>query len=420
MKKFYSLLVALLFTATLTCNAVSAASTEAEALWKSLTSIVNLILTSSQYKESEKSLVKSMISKCAENHKNPVTKEACEIVHKDIINANVTIDDSLRNIQQEILGPINVEQDQQNYVINDFSNTTNITTQKDISWKLTAEEQKLYNVMMEYRATKGLPSIPLSTPLTIVAQTHVKDMSEYFLSSSYYTSKWCNAHSRSDKGNRSPVCYTDDHAQAKGMREKPRELTSYQGNGYEIAYWSSTNVTAEGALAGWKQSAWHNAVIIEEGNRNDRKDIGIGIHGSFATVWFGGQNNSSESNNSSNTSSNSASCSITANHFCESIRDTSFAGCHFGYEIFNAIGNQSCTRVHGRSTAVPRNWDAYVSRAKANKITEVIYHNDRWSEVSINLDQLIQALASQWLKPSTWEAREAFEKGQLNETPVCF
>ena len=38
------------------------------------------------------------------------------------------------------------------------------------------------------------------------------------------------------------------------MWNKPRELTSYIGDGYEIAYWSSEGATAAAALNGWKKA----------------------------------------------------------------------------------------------------------------------------------------------------------------------
>ena len=43
---------------------------------------------------------------------------------------------------------------------------------------LSSEEKKLYNLIVEYRKVKGLESIPLSSKLTMVAQTHAKDLSE--------------------------------------------------------------------------------------------------------------------------------------------------------------------------------------------------------------------------------------------------
>lgn len=160
---------------------------------------------------------------------------------------------------------------------------------------LSEEEQKLYDLVMEYRAEKGLPEIPLSPSLTIVAQTHVKDLME-----NDPTSDECNLHSWSSNGNWTPCCYTDDHAEAEKMWSKPSELTSYTGNGYEIAsyYWSSNPIkqmTAEQALEQWKNSSGHNAVLINKSNWKDNnwQAIGIGIYGNYAAIWFGEEPDSS-------------------------------------------------------------------------------------------------------------------------------
>ena len=155
---------------------------------------------------------------------------------------------------------------------------------------LTDEERKLYNIIMQYRKEKGLPDIPLSTSLTYVAQTHVKD-----LANNKPDIGNCNAHSWSSNGPWTACCYTPDHAQAKFMWSKPRELTKYLGNGYEISYWDgSENATADGALNVWKESPGHNAVIVNQGiwKNNPWKAIGIGIYKGYAVVWFGEESDS--------------------------------------------------------------------------------------------------------------------------------
>ena len=152
--------------------------------------------------------------------------------------------------------------------------------------KLTSAEIELYRILMEYRKEKGLPSIPISKSLTYVAQVHAKDLQENFVRGTE-----CNMHSWSDKGNWTPCCYTSDHAQARCMWEKPRELTSYKGYGYEIAHGGGGTylATPESALNGWKNSSGHNAVIINQGIWADRawNAIGLGIYKGYALVWFG-------------------------------------------------------------------------------------------------------------------------------------
>ncbi len=149
---------------------------------------------------------------------------------------------------------------------------------------ISKEEQELYRRIMEYRAKKNLPDIPFSKSLTIVAKTHAWD-----LEVNQPAKGKCNLHSWSDKGKWKSCCYTKDHAKARCMWDKPKELTTYKGTGYEISFWSSGRATAAGALASWKSSAGHNNVIINSGiwEKSTWKAIGIGIYGSYAVVWFG-------------------------------------------------------------------------------------------------------------------------------------
>jgi len=156
-------------------------------------------------------------------------------------------------------------------------------THASLAQALSAEEKKLYDLVMKYRAEKGLPVIPISKSLTVVAQTHAKDLQD-----NNPAQGRCNMHSWSSKGRWTPCCYTDDHAKASCMWSKPRELTSYQGDGYEISYMNSPDATAEEALAGWKRSPGHNQVVINAGMWNTPwKAIGIGVYKSYAVIWFG-------------------------------------------------------------------------------------------------------------------------------------
>ena len=148
---------------------------------------------------------------------------------------------------------------------------------------LSREEVKLYHEVMKYRGDKGLDSIPLSPSLNLVAKIHVQDLLEHSPKSS------CNLHSWSKDGEWSSCCYDGSKKSFPCMWNKPRELTSYIGDGYEIAYWRSAGATSSGALNGWKKSRGQNAVII---NRDVCKNvqwkaIGVAIRGEFAVVWFG-------------------------------------------------------------------------------------------------------------------------------------
>jgi len=156
----------------------------------------------------------------------------------------------------------------------------------------TTEELKLYQLIMEYRQQNNLPSIPLSKSLTYVAQQHCLDLYNY---KPDIAPGGCNAHSWSDKGTWSACCYTPDHKQAQCIWDKPAEMTSYTGYGYEIACgssdpkYSSFVMTAEYALQSWKKSSGRNNVILNKENWEDRgwNAIGIGIYKGYSCVWFG-------------------------------------------------------------------------------------------------------------------------------------
>ena len=151
---------------------------------------------------------------------------------------------------------------------------------------LSKAELQLYQNLMAYRKSKKLPKVPISKSLTIVAQTHARD-----LMAEKPVSKRCNLHSWSGTGDWSKCCYTSDHKRAKCMWDKPRELTNYKGDGYEIAHWHSGGATPFSALEGWKKSRGHNMVMINRGiwKDVDWKAVGVGIDGQYAVVWFGSE-----------------------------------------------------------------------------------------------------------------------------------
>lgn len=153
---------------------------------------------------------------------------------------------------------------------------------------LSAEEKKLYDLIMDYRRSKKLRSIPFSGKLTKVAQAHVRDLMENF---AYANRGDCNPHSWSDKGTWTPCCYTSDHKQAACMWNKPKEISGYSSDGFEIAFYSSDGAEAVESLEGWKSSPGHNPVIINAGtwDKLEWKAIGVGVYGNYSVVWFGAE-----------------------------------------------------------------------------------------------------------------------------------
>jgi uncharacterized protein YkwD len=151
---------------------------------------------------------------------------------------------------------------------------------------LSAEEQKLYDLIMEYRKQNNLPPIPLSPKLSLVAKTHARDLNQNY---TFNADGPCNPHSWSKRGDWSPCCYTSDHKQAECMWNKPQEIAGYRSAGYEIAYYHSSRVLAEPALAGWKVSPGHNPLLVNSGiwQALHWNAVGVAIEGNYGLVWFG-------------------------------------------------------------------------------------------------------------------------------------
>ncbi len=158
---------------------------------------------------------------------------------------------------------------------------------------ITADEQELFELLMEYRKKRKLPPIPLSRSLTYVAKIHAMDL---HYNRPFRTRK-CNMHSWSKSEAWTSCCYTADHRRAKYMWNKPSELTEYTSEGYEIAYgYGNRNdylehglITPENAIAGWKSSQGHNYMIINRGEwkQLEWNAVGVAIYKDFALIWFG-------------------------------------------------------------------------------------------------------------------------------------
>lgn len=160
---------------------------------------------------------------------------------------------------------------------------------------LSQAEYDLYELIMAYRATAGLPRIPLSTSLTIVAGRHTLDTVFNIWEAGVTLPDEANLHSWSD------AIYYADHSLAPNMWEAPQRLgTSYTGSGYEIS--AAGQPSIEAALEGWQGSTGHDNVIMNRDSwaNIEWNAIGIGVYqpeggydsskpfgGTIYHVWFG-------------------------------------------------------------------------------------------------------------------------------------
>ena len=153
---------------------------------------------------------------------------------------------------------------------------------------LTEKEAKLYYKINAYRESLGLPKLSFSKSLTEVARAHVRDSNTYTPENQVDSrGEQGNLHSWSGNGSWTRLVYTDDHHYGNGMWSKPREITNYTGNGYEISSWSSGVISPDKALNLWKNSPGHNQVMSTQGMWSDLKTMGVSIDGHYAHVWFG-------------------------------------------------------------------------------------------------------------------------------------
>lgn len=153
-------------------------------------------------------------------------------------------------------------------------------------------EAALVASINEYRGQHGLEPIPVSRGLTLVARLHVRDLAlNHPDRGSDARGVPANLHSWSAAGSWRALAYTDDHAHAREMWGKPREITGgdYSANAYELAYESSGRAEPPGVLASWSASPGHSDVLLERGHWQGKRwpALGAGIYGSYAVIWLG-------------------------------------------------------------------------------------------------------------------------------------
>ncbi|KAF0215252.1 MAG: Allergen V5/Tpx-1 family [Geobacteraceae bacterium] len=161
---------------------------------------------------------------------------------------------------------------------------------------LTDDEAELARLVNKLRNDNGLPAIRVTGSLYKVAKWHVID-----LVTAPHKDKTdgrglpCDLHRWSEKGEGrggwKPVCYTADHKYAKAMWDKPREITDYMGDGYEIVYWTSAPLSPSMVISFWENRKFEKDLILEHNAwKNSKWNVmGVGIYGNYAAVWFGGK-----------------------------------------------------------------------------------------------------------------------------------
>lgn len=166
--------------------------------------------------------------------------------------------------------------------------------------ELSAKEKELIKLVNDYREQHGKKRLKVSKSLMKVARTHINDLNMNFdMDNPPVDARGIkgNMHSWSDKGNWTPVVYTDDHEYSKLMHIKPKEITGYNQSGYEVAV-NGFMITPQRALKSWQNSPGHNDVILSQNKWTDPtpeqikhgfsglSNMGVAINGDYACIWF--------------------------------------------------------------------------------------------------------------------------------------
>jgi hypothetical protein len=124
----------------------------------------------------------------------------------------------------------------------------------------------------------------LSEALTIVAHVHIND-----LILNKPQEKGCSVQAWSKSEKWTSCCNTKDAAGIKCMTSKPKEITGYTGNGYELAYWGEDKATPTDASTMWQQANASADMILSRGKWKgfNWKAIGVGIKDGYAVLWLG-------------------------------------------------------------------------------------------------------------------------------------
>jgi len=157
---------------------------------------------------------------------------------------------------------------------------------------ITSEESKLVRLITQYRISLNLTPIQVSSSLTTLAKTHLKDLEEN------PPTIECSPHSWSKKGKWTSCCYTDNLISKECMYNKAKEIVDYNENSFEIFYFEhEDNVSlADKSLKSWKLNNETNNMITNQFSWKNLiwKSMGIAINKRYSILWLGTERDSKE------------------------------------------------------------------------------------------------------------------------------
>ncbi len=147
-----------------------------------------------------------------------------------------------------------------------------------------AKERQLAERINGMRIDYNKKIISLSKSLTIVAKTHVEDLTLHHPDTSI-----CNLSSWSDKGNWTPCCYNPYVVNHDCMWQKPKELTKYPYRGYELVVYFQDTLVVDSLMTLWSESKEVLDMLLTRDDWKDKKweAMGLAVNDHYASVWFG-------------------------------------------------------------------------------------------------------------------------------------
>ncbi|WP_291722011.1 SPOR domain-containing protein [Bernardetia sp.] len=148
---------------------------------------------------------------------------------------------------------------------------------------LNGFEQQLYALIDSYRSENEAHTITISKKLTFVAKLHARDLYHNRIDKDS-----CSMQSWSDQGFWNACCFNErDNTKQACMWDKPKEITGYEGKGYEVIYNGGSEPKRIMEL--WKGSSFYSDILKNTGRYADKDwaAVGIGQYKNVTVVWFG-------------------------------------------------------------------------------------------------------------------------------------
>jgi hypothetical protein len=149
---------------------------------------------------------------------------------------------------------------------------------------ITKDEYRLYSLVNDARAKKGLPVIPISRSLCYVAKIHARDLFHNNPDTSY-----CSLNSWSDQGPWTPCCHSKFNPAPTCIVSKPSELTKYTGEGHELCFWDSGTLNSDTVMRFWLSVDPSREILLNEKKwvYFNWKAMGVGIYKGYVCLWLG-------------------------------------------------------------------------------------------------------------------------------------